>query len=90
MFKQEVSYFKHLPLYEKKIQKRSMKNFTKIAWNQCLASKDWSFTESKMDLNQMAEKLSSTLDEALDEIAPMNITNLICCCVKLLLQFFVL
>ena len=28
--------------------------------------------ESKMDLNQMAEKLTSTLDEALDEIAPMK------------------
>ena len=49
-----------------------MKNFSKLAWNQCLAKKDWSFADSDMDLNQMAEKLSSTLDEALDEIAPFK------------------
>ena len=59
--------------FEKKILKRSMRNFTKTAWNECFSKKDWSFVEEEdLDLNQMAEKLSKTMDEALDEIAPFK------------------
>ena len=49
-----------------------MKNFTKEAWNSCLANKDWSFIDSNLGLNLMTEKFAETVEEALDEIAPIK------------------
>ena len=49
-----------------------------VYWNQAQKNfahpytEDWSFTESDLDLNQMAEKFTETMDEALDEIAPLK------------------
>ena len=68
----EYNDLKKKVLYEKKVTKRRMKNFTKEAWNSCLANKDWSFIDSNLGLNLMTEKFAKTVEEALDEIAPIK------------------
>ena len=59
-------------LIKSKITKRSLKNFTKEAWNNCLSKKDWSKIECCSDVDRMVEIFSQNIEEALDEVAPIK------------------
>ena len=57
---------------EKKVIKRSFKNFTTDKWNEALASKDWPLVkiedEKKSDLDEMVKIFQENIEEALNEI----------------------
>ena len=56
--------------YEKKITKRSLKNFTEEKWRERLADIDWSDEDAEEDLDSMVKNFSSKIEEALDDVAP--------------------
>ena len=54
------------------VTKRSMKNFTKTRWIDCLRNRDWSNVKSKTDANEKAAALTEEINKALDECAPLK------------------
>ena len=55
---------------QKVILKRSLKNFTKASWKRSLASKEWEDLAVSGDINEMTNKLTRHVTDALDECAP--------------------
>ena len=68
---------KHKKFLNKKIKKRSMKNFNVNNWNNCLASKNWESLGSMENVNDMAIQFSKIVNESLDEIAPLKTFTII-------------
>ena len=54
------------------ITKRSMKDFTKTRWLDCLRTRDWTRINSIPDVNTQAEEFTREINEALDECAPFK------------------
>ena len=52
------------------IFKRSMKNFTRTRWIDCLRTRNWDKIAQKTDVNEQTSELSKELNLALDECAP--------------------
>ena len=50
--------------------KRSMKDFNKTRWIDCLRSRNWTHISSMTDLNEQTNELTKELNLALDECAP--------------------
>ena len=55
---------------QKTIRKRSMKNFTKKRWIDCLRNRDWSSIYQIEDVEGKTSELTKQINEALDECAP--------------------
>ena len=55
------------------ILKRSMKNFTKTRWIDCLRAKNWDRIAQLQDINEQTSELSKELNLALDECAPYKL-----------------
>ena len=64
-------HFKNL-VFERTVTKRSLKNFTKNNWSDGLAKKNWSIIKEEDDLDQMVDKFSALMEEALNEVAPIK------------------
>ena len=58
--------------YERKIRKRSMKNFSSEKWNKCIAEKNWKNLTNCNNVDEMVDIFSNNLNEALDEVAPFK------------------
>ena len=56
----------------KSIWKRSMRNFTKTRWLDCLRYRDWSRVSSLEDVNEKTQEFTSQINAALDECAPFK------------------
>ena len=54
----------------KTITKRSMKNFTKTRWIDCLRNADWTKVKNLTDLNAKTTEFTNVINKALDECAP--------------------
>ena len=63
---------KQKPLPNQSVTKRSMKNFTRTRWIDCLRSRDWSQIKSKSDVNEKATAFTIEVNKALDECAPFK------------------
>ena len=54
------------------IYRRSMKNFTKEGWTECLAQKRWEKIGETEEVEEMAKIFTEITKEALDEYAPIK------------------
>ena len=57
---------------QKTITKRSMKNFTKTRWFDCLRNRDWSKISYINDVEKKAEEFTNQVNIALDECVPLK------------------
>ena len=57
---------------QKTILKRTMKDFTKTRWLDCLRNRDWSEVFALQDVNKKTEAFTNIIDSALDECAPFK------------------
>ena len=55
---------------QKTIKKRSMKDFTKTCWIDCLRNRDWSLVSNSSEVNEKAKEFTKLVNLALDECAP--------------------
>ena len=58
---------------QKTIRKRSMKDFTKTRWIDCLRNRDWSRVAELVDVNKKTKEFTNQINEALDECAPYKL-----------------
>ena len=63
---------KHNKHEDKYITKRSMKNFTRTRWIDCLRNIDWTTVSSTSDVNERAQAFTDEVNRALDECAPLK------------------
>ena len=57
------------------VYKRSMKNFTKTRWIDCLRARNWERISQMTDVNAQATELSREINLALDECAPYRLSK---------------
>ena len=59
-------------IYNRKIIKRKMKNFTNEGWNESLEKQNWSRINETKDLNKKVEIFNELVTLSLDDIAPFS------------------
>ena len=62
--------------YKHSITKRSYKHFTKENWNHSLESQDWSRIGDCENVDEMVAKFDANIEAALNEVAPIIMTNI--------------